>query len=177
MWDIISNGNNLTSLIITGFALASVVYSCYLGLSLRLTAIYKELIPNGGNSLRDQIDRLRALFKASLKIHASHYMIYATNGDLIDMSDDLPGLTGKSPSQLYGKGWINTIDEDDILEVFEHWDRSLKSKIEFDHIYYLIRGDNSKLKIRHKIVPMFINKKDEFELSGFFGWIEIQSNQ
>lgn len=173
IWETISNLDNLVGLIIGCVAIAGLIYSCYWFLARSLQRIYSELIPNGGNSLRDKIDKLDSLFKASLRINGKPFMMYSPLGELIDMSDDLSGLTGLSPKQLCGLGWINTIDEDDILDLMEHWNMAIKHKIEFDHNYNLIRFDQSKVKIRHRVVPMFIHKAEGQELIGFLGWIDI----
>lgn len=173
IWEWVSNANNLTALLIALGVIISFFYWCYARLYNLANKIYLEFSPNGGSSLKDQINRLESFFKASLRMHGKLFWIFDKNGKCIDVSEELCVLLGKSPNQIYGDGWINTIDKKDSTRVLEQWVLSTDRKIEFNEEYSLISSTHDLIKIRSHRIPMFVNKNHEYDLIGYLGWIDV----
>lgn len=176
LWEWVSNVNNLTGLIISASAIIGFVYYCYSRLYNLAHKIYLEFSPNGGSSLKDQINRLESFFKASLRMHGKLFWIFDKKGKCIDVSEQLCVLLGKTPTQIYGDGWINSIDKKDSARIIQQWTLSIERQIEFNEDYSLVSSTNEVVKIKSHRIPMFINKNSEYELIGYLGWIDIIKN-
>lgn len=137
-----------------------------------LDTIAYEFKPNGGNSLRDVINRLeRHTVISEKKIHslinAHSTAMYETfaDGTIKWVSKEWLDITGLSLDEAIGYGWINSIHEQDRLGVQKAWQQALEEKRDFQMSY---RTQNNK-HINSKATPVLTANKIPI---GWIGLIE-----
>jgi len=104
--------------------------------------IAAELKPNGGNSIRDVLDRLEkemASFDSKIKtlIIYNDVALYETDpaGQCLWVSKQWCNLTGLLPADAQGNGWILSVHEDDRERVFEEWKNAIEQQRDFTMNY------------------------------------------
>jgi len=140
-----------------------------------LQDIKKQLIPNGGSSMRDAIDRIEARLIIAEQRHKlltmdSPFAVFETSasGDCVHVNRTYCRWTGMANEELEGKGWVNAISRDCRASVFQEWLLAVEQVREFSMDYHLVGQDGSQIKVRCNAFPMFDAK---FKLSGWMGII------
>lgn len=115
-----------------------------------LKKIQKELIPNGGGSLRDAINRIDAkvsfLAKNVSSLQVSSDVMSDTlnlcrwasdeDGKVNFMNAPLRQLIGVADdNSFYGDGWTNDVLKEDRNAAYAEWMRCVKSKIDYNDSY------------------------------------------
>lgn len=105
-----------------------------------LHTINKELKPNGGSSMRDQITRIERRqvlaeqrHRALIEDSDSGIFEADANGDCIWVNSTFCRLAGRMPAQLMGKGWKLAIRETDREKIERLWYAAISDDVEFDH--------------------------------------------
>jgi PAS domain S-box-containing protein len=100
--------------------------------------ITAELKPNGGNSMRDQVDSIRAICdgttqKMRIYFHFDPHGIVETDkdGGLVWMNRAYLEITGYMHDELTGMGWRNAISPQDRDRVFKEWSNAVAEKRDF----------------------------------------------
>jgi PAS domain S-box-containing protein len=117
-----------------------------------LMEISHQFKPNGGNSLRDVIDRIEKdinTSKARTKIllGMSKYGVYEADADgkCVWVNRRWCEITGLLPEEAMGNGWVTAIHPDDRAKVFEEWDNSVKMGRDFDLVYRFKNPQTGKI--------------------------------
>ena len=134
-----------------------------------LDIIAYEFKPNGGNSLRDVINRLEKHTIISEKkmhslINAHETAMYETlaDGTVKWVSKRWLEITGLTLDEAIGYGWINSIHESDRSNVQQAWQKAIEEKRDFQISY---RTQSNKF-VNSKATPVITNKVP-------IGWIGI----
>lgn len=113
-------------------------------LDTKLDLILGELKPNGGSSLKDQLNRLEASVSISeaqrlLILDANPNGVWTsdTDGNLVWMNNTLKVRCGATLDEVEGTGWINIIHPADRKLVLDEWEQAVKYKRVFNLHYRL----------------------------------------
>ena len=111
-------------------------------LDTKLDLILAELKPNGGSSLKDQMNRLEASVSISeaqrlLILDNSQQGVWTSNteGDCTWINQTLANKVGGSLHDFQGENWISTIHPQDRKIVEEEWNAAIKNQRTFNLFY------------------------------------------
>lgn len=140
-----------------------------------LDAIKHQLVPNGGGSIRDAIDRIEARQIIHEQRHKmlhmdSPFAIFETDaeGNSIHVNRTYCRWTGRSAEELQGNGWFNILAPESRSAVFKEWETSTDQIREFSMEYTIIAIAGARIPVRCNAFPMFDSKQ---RLSGWMGII------
>lgn len=114
-----------------------------------IESISKELKPNGGKSMKDQLNDLQASTKTIL--HRQRWIldnreepIFETDekGNFTWANDSLIRLTDRLFKDLENNNWINALCEKTRDEVNESWQLAIENKRNFEHDIVIIDSKN-----------------------------------
>lgn len=146
----------------------------------KLDTIYYELQPNGGKSLKDQINKLSI---SMVRLHTRMTALYAYNEQPVFESDSSGKclwinraycrMIGSTPEEVYGNGWRNYILPEDLKEVSEKWDEAIKDQRDFKMSYKMV---SSQGRIINCTCEAFVIRDDDGKLQnlGYIGFISRQ---
>ena len=119
------------------------------GLKTEVAAISKELKPNGGKSIKDQIDDLQTsaktiLYRQRWILENREEAIFETDekGNFTWANDSLIRLTDRLFKDLENNNWINALCEKTREEVNDSWRIAIENKRNFEHDIIIIDGKN-----------------------------------
>ena len=137
-----------------------------------IETILKELRPNGGSSLKDQLSRIEnSVDLLDVKVAA---VALATNvgywesdklGRAVEIGRSLCSILGRSESEIKGSNWVSIMHPQDRESVKEEWDNAVEDSRNFEMTYRFIKPDGSIQKVKGSSHPILKNN----ELTGFFG--------
>jgi len=141
-----------------------------------LEKIKHQLMPNGGSSMRDAIDRIEARMiiaeqRQKLLTMDSPFAVFETdaNGNCIHVNRTYCRWTGRTTEELEGKGWLNALHPDHRQLVFSEWTTAVTQLREFSMDYKLQAVDGARFDVHCSAFPMFDTK------CGLAGWMGIIS--
>lgn len=153
--------------LITGI---SVVVAACIGAYRKVAAIHAELVPNGGSSLRDAINRIEAVQVTGLAMTGKAHWISGVDGRCVFASVRLASIMGVTTSQLLGYGWVSSISPEFREPCRKEWDAAVKDMREFHMVYDYIRPDGSKVTVAGTAVPLVHAQTGSFY--GMLGWAD-----
>lgn len=138
----------------------------------RLTRIEKELMPNGGSSLRDIVDGLRRSqtfqdrsYEALLDMHEDPLFRSDRFGKCEWANRAYLKLIGKAIEDARGNGWLTFVHPDDRPAVFNEWKASIDQNRNFEMEYRII-SPSGFIKVRAEAKVLRDPKGD---IIGFIG--------
>lgn len=141
-----------------------------------LMQIADQFKPNGGNSLRDVINRMESKQAASeerilslLRSSDKPYFEADPEGMYLWVNRRWCELTGMHPDDAIGLGWIGTVLPDDQQKVSDHWRLCISQMREFNLEYSLLTACEDKLIIPIKCTAHVM--KDKKKVIGYIGHI------
>jgi PAS domain S-box-containing protein len=151
-----------------------------------LLQIADEFRPNGGNSLRDVINRLETSMAISSQRDRAMFSyldiaVFETDvtGAYTFVSKDWCTLTGLSPDQSAGDGWINCVVADQRDSVMLAWKRSISERREFalEYRIYAPAGHGQTMLINSRAFPSRRGAGSTEKIVGVVGIIRLSTNQ
>lgn len=144
----------------------------------KLDTIIAELRPNGGSSLKDQMNRLEANNVIStsqrqilLDIHTGAVWVSDKEGNCTWANKNYMEKTGATIEDFKGNNWIKLIASEDRNRVQAEWFDSVKEGRDFDLEYSLVNLKSGiKLKVHGRGTPI---KKDDGTVLGYNGIISF----
>ena len=107
-----------------------------------LLGITKEFRPNGGNSLRDVLNKMEHRMNISdervlalLRASANAYFESDCDGCYLWVNRQWCELTGMVPEDATGMGWISSVHVEDQVKVSDHWRMCISQHREFSMEY------------------------------------------
>ena len=105
----------------------------------RIDKVYEELTPNGGGSVKDQINKLaqdvkilRAGLSFSLTLNPHCVFEAEPNGNFSFANVALCDLLGMSQEELMGRGWLSALDGAEAREAAWHtWSSCVAGRIPY----------------------------------------------
>lgn len=118
-------------------------------LNITVSNISKELKPNGGSSLKDQVTDLHKSTKIILNrqrwiLENREEPIFETdeNGNFKWVNEAFIRLTDKLFKDLENNNWINAVCETMRDDVDNHWKNAIKNKRNFEHQIIFVDSKN-----------------------------------
>ena len=118
-------------------------------MSEKLTHVSKELQPNGGGSIKDQIKQIANDVKIiRIERDATFYLskepMFKTDdkGYYTSVNTSLCNLVGVNEQELLGLGWLNYVSLEDRDRVWEEWENIIESGKEFS-TYYKVKNPST----------------------------------
>lgn len=143
----------------------------------KIQRILSQLESNGGESLRDAINRIESRQikseqkeKAVLHESAIAFFEIDTAGDIIWVNKAYKNMTGKVFSELEGREWLSTVSERDRERVHNLWNACVEKKRDFD-IAYMMTNEATESQFQITCHAYLIKNPKE-EISGWFGVIK-----
>lgn len=116
--------------------------------------VVDELKPNGGASIRDSLNRIeirQVLQEQRQKAILSDMSVGVfetdTDGEFIWVNRKYLRMTGRTPNEVTGSGWINTIAERDRERVTAEWKSAMDASREFESSYLMITPDDERVEV------------------------------
>ncbi len=167
--------------VVTAVSVAStaviIVGSYVRKISQIINNVHSQLIPNGGSSLRDAVNRVETKLEniesfqhASLAVTGKAYWVSDGGGQCKYASPKLCEKIGAAQDQAIGYGWISYISQEDRDACRAEWINAVIDKREFHMPYSVVSSDGSRHRVIGHAIPM-INPVDG-SLNGMLGWIE-----
>lgn len=117
-------------------------------LSDKLDLIMSQLVPNGGSSIKDSLDRIEdkqeffgSFLKAQMNVNAKALFEADRTGRCTWVNRPHSRLTGFQTSEVMGDGWINVVAPECRTRVAEQWRRAVEQEREFDEDVWYIKTD------------------------------------
>lgn len=114
-----------------------------------VSIISKELKPNGGKSLKDQVSELQTstktiLYRQRWILENREEPIFETDelGNFKWANDSLIRLTDRLFKDLENNNWINALCEKTRDDVNERWQMAIENKRNFEHEIIIVDGKN-----------------------------------
>jgi len=124
----------------------------------KLDEIIKELKPNGGSSIKDQLNRLETAVSISqaerlLLLDSIPQGVFTSDvkGRWIWVNDALRKTVGGSVAEFVGNNWENTICTDDRETVVREWNRAIEQKRDFNLYFNMCSLDTNEPRKVHVI--------------------------
>jgi len=137
-----------------------------------LDDIKKEVMPNGGSSLRDSIDRIESLQSKHDLINAAQlsasdlaYWESDSKGRFVVVSQAFCRLLTVSESEITGSNWATMLHKEDKANVLREWADCIKFERSFSMEFRFVRPNKSVVKVEAKAYPL-INKGQMIGLWG-----------
>ena len=118
-------------------------------MSEKLTHVSKELQPNGGGSIKDQIKQIANDVKIiRIERDATFYLskdpMFKTDdkGHYVAVNTSLCQLIGVTEGELLGLGWLNYVSLEDRDRVWEEWENIIESGKEIS-TFFTIKNPES----------------------------------
>ena len=130
-------------------------------LNKRLEEIQKEVRPNGGSSMRDVINRVEAMIliqdqrQRAMVADAEHGIFEAdASGRCTHVNRTYCRLVGRTPQELLGYGWINSVAAEDRERVDREWAQAIAEEREFESEYTAVTPDGEEKRVIARSVKM-----------------------
>jgi PAS domain S-box-containing protein len=142
----------------------------------KINAIFEEITPNGGTSIKDKIDRIDrqvTLVNERQKASSADFpdALFETDpeGNCYWINRTYARMVKRLPSELMGRGWQNAIAQEDREEVVEAWYSAAKDDREFVMDFKFETPDGELIPAKVRSYKMTDSKG---ETIGFYGNIQ-----
>lgn len=150
-------------------------------IATELANVSKELKPNGGGSIKDQIRQIAQDVKIiRIERDATFYLskdpMFKTDGKgyYISCNSSLCSLIGVSEQELLGLGWLNYISLEDKDRIWKEWENIIESGKEIS-TYYTIKNPETLELIPVKCRAVI--NRDSSNIVSIIGTIEKSSKK
>jgi PAS domain S-box-containing protein len=144
--------------------------------------IAKEMLPNGGGSLRDKMEGLKVSIDHVLNTVVrldQRQVSFANQSDTAIFETDAPGntifvnraycrLTGRTPDEVLGQGWKIIIHPEQREYVVDEWSSAVREMRDFDLTYDIIDTAGKLIKIHNHA---YILRDIQSKTIGYMGFI------
>jgi PAS domain S-box-containing protein len=140
----------------------------------KLDNIMSQLVPNGGTSIRDSLNRIEdkqhflgAFIKTQMNTGDKALFQTDEHGDYIWVNRPHSRLTGYQAGEVMGDGWINLIAPECRIHTMELWLSAVKALREFNETLWFIKTDN-KTRYLVRVHAYTIDQRDG-TVAGYLG--------
>ncbi len=148
------------------------------GIVDQVAEIKREVLPNGGGSMRDVVNDTRRIAEASAEdihhhtqvhwatLHDARCGIFETNadGEAIKINHMLNRLLGRASDELLGNNWVRSIAEHDRERVTEEWNNAIKFEREMEIVGEFEHSDGTTFKA---LVRARVTRKRNGDIDGW----------
>lgn len=157
------NLRKLGKLVVAGYTRASTFMFGLFSMTTKMDALHSQvqlianqLVPNGGSSIKDALNRIEN--RQTLSDQRIKVLMSDTSNAIVEYDKDgvctwvnwqYCRLTGRTPMEVLGYGWINSIHPEDRDDVRREWERSVEESRSFEMSYRKMTHDG-------EIVPVTV---------------------
>lgn len=142
-----------------------------------LKQVKHEVMPNGGTSLRDAVNRTEStvnLLVGQMRAHAdadddAARLDCDSEGRVEWMARALMTWTERTSDDLKGHGWISSIHPDDREDVAEEYARCIRHRRQFDVAFRLINRRGDVTMVRMSCAPVATRRVGDTETLRWVG--------
>lgn len=141
----------------------------------KVNYITSELKPNGGNSLRDQVNYIkRSIDKIDQRqlnfFHFDPHGIVETDaaGNLVWANRAYLDLVKRHPEEVTNQGWRNAISEEDRERIVREWQHAVKDRRDFFSRFSIVDSQGTTFKVEARCLAM---RDDNENLIGHLGFV------
>jgi PAS domain S-box-containing protein len=124
--------------------------------------IHKEMVPNGGGSLRDVVNRTELALTVFINSSRAQWdgmgmfgvFEAAPTGEFIYVNNTLQKWTNRSEFDFHGYGWINSVTLEHREHVRQEWESCLEDAREFSMDFSMRRVDGSEFPVSWTASPI-----------------------
>lgn len=140
--------------------------------------IQKELVTNGGSTLKDALNRIERRQLLHKQAHqnlaaevGSLYFETDEAGDWKEVSPSVAMRLGCQPIDLLGSGWTSYVMQATREEVIQEWDRCIEERIDFnlEFVMFSTTGERIVVVMTTKAV------RDGALFAGYFGRVRVST--
>ena len=132
----------------------------------QVEAIFKEITPNGGGSIKDKINVMSTEITENTKLtqqifHRQRWIMDRRNepifettqaGEYVWVNYPFAELVGREKEDIIGHNWKNVIHEDDRHRVISNWDSAVKDGRSYEDEYRIITPHGNVVTVRSEAV-------------------------
>jgi PAS domain S-box-containing protein len=144
----------------------------------KLDTIMLQLVPNGGTSIRDSLDRIEdkqhffgSFLKTQLNTHAKGMFETNAAGQWTWVNRPHSRLTGFQPGEVMGDGWINVVAPECRSRVEAKWEAAIEAGREFDENVWYIKTDKTTRYLVN--VHAYIIENRDNSVGGYIGEVTL----
>ena len=130
-------------------------------LTEQVAFIVSELKPNGGQSQRDCLDRIeerQVLYDQRQWAILSDMSVgvFETNkdGEFTKVKRKFLRMTGRTPEEVKGSGWVNTVAMRDRKRVESEWLQAIAEERELETVFLMITPDDERMQVSARTYKM-----------------------
>ncbi len=138
--------------------------------------VERELVPNGGASLKDHVSELRAEIKATRRMTGVLYFKTDAQGLFVEVAPKLADLPRAPREQIFGSGWIDVLMLDDRARVRKEWAAAVNEMREFS-TQCRFPEDGANFEATITTIPVVVHSNGDRKISGFIGWVQEGNNE
>ena len=145
----------------------------------KLAPVLKELRPNGGSSLADQVQVvITKLEHHSGRVRAfnrdAHEGMFESSptGECVWVNRTYCRITERTESEVLGWGWLNTLHPEDEEAVREHWNDCVKEGRDYSRTQRFITPSGETILASVRAQPIRDSKGNLLGLMGFLRKVE-----
>lgn len=119
-----------------------------------VTSIRKEMHPNGGSSLRDQINRMddrtadtHCLVRGIMKLDNQAMWVSDARGRIIDVNITLCRMVGRSVDEFLGASWLTIVAQHDRIRVSEEWRQAVTVERPFEMEFDMVTPEGEVIPV------------------------------
>ncbi len=120
----------------------------------KIDAIYKEIRPNGGGSIKDVVNKLQASLTKVEKRQIAQYMynehpIVETSieGKVTWVNRAYLRMLNTTFEEVEGSGWKNFIHPDDKARIFREWSEAVADKRDYKASFRFVSTDGNEIEV------------------------------
>lgn len=143
----------------------------------KLDEVSKELQPNGGGSIKDQVKQIATDVKVMrIERDATFYLskepMIKTDGEghCISANYAICSIFGIQQNEMLGLGWLNSIQESDRARVREEWENIIESGNELS-TYFAVKNPTTD-ELIHLKYKAIINRDSKDHIVSIIGTVE-----
>lgn len=148
-------------------------FKTYTELCRKVDTIFEEMIPNGGTSIKDKIDRVDKVVSLVQQIQQAmaadtKAVLFRTDsdGNCVWVNRTYTRTVGRALSEVLGHGWQNGIAPEDRESVVTEWYKSVEENREYSQDFNFETPDGTKTAVRCRSYKLVDAKG---ELIGYWG--------
>ncbi len=158
-------------------------------MTVKIDQVVKEVTTNGGGSIKDAVlrleeaqnktqsatTRIEATQTAAMQLTGKAFWRSNPEGACTFASVNLSRLTGATPEQMQGAGWVSYVKKEDRASVKTEWDNAVKDQREFHMKYAYVHSDGQLVHVVGHAVPVLDDTTKT--LVGMIGWAELDTTK
>jgi len=133
----------------------------HLDLPQKIDAIYKEIRPNGGGSMKDAVGKLQQSVAKIEKRQIAEYMNSAfpcletdDKGDITWVNRSYLRMLNTTFEEVQGKGWKNFVHPKDRERIFKEWQEAVDDKREYRTTFSFISQNGGEIPVHGSALPI-----------------------